>query len=350
MQSSADRFLRRNIPPSGNNRPSSNYRKGRKEQNGANRVCNNKISFVVQHHNRKDRNEKPESDSWKGCKPRTSEPARNDGDHVESRLQTVINKRALGKHGSIRMGQRRPMTPDRRQALKETVFRWLKEGTIRKVQHPEWVANTIHVKLANGTWKVQVDYSSLNKVCAKDMYPFPDEGEELASLMEYPYKCFLRLPKEYSQIRMAENEEEKTGGVGSEEVSYRRRGILFHPHAERIKKLSGDTSEDDGKGLGRSKRAKRESIPGRNSNEKQKKHKVAVVAVGPMEEILKLPGRDGRLAKWAVEVWTYDISYIQRKEAEGSVVKKFFGQEEQVQETPDANEEETSKRFKQKQP
>ncbi|GJZ31822.1 hypothetical protein Tco_0576869 [Tanacetum coccineum] len=39
----------------------------------------------------------------------------------------------------------------------------------------------------------------------------------------------------------------------------------------------------------------------------------------------------------------YDISYIQRKEAEGSVVKKFFGQGEQVQETPDANEGETSK-------
>ncbi|GJV32360.1 hypothetical protein Tco_1392760 [Tanacetum coccineum] len=30
------------------------------------------------------------------------------------------------------------------------------------------------------------------------------------------------------------------------------------------------------------------------------------------------------------------------KEAEGSVVKKFFGQGEQVQKTPDANEEETS--------
>ncbi|GJU14054.1 reverse transcriptase domain-containing protein [Tanacetum coccineum] len=73
-----------------------------------------------------------------------------------------------------------------------------------------------------------------------------------------------------------------------------------------------------------------------------RKHKVAVVVVGPMEEILKLPERDGRLAKWAAEVWTYDISYIQRKEAEGSVVKKFFGQEEQVQETPYANEGETS--------
>ncbi|GKB36352.1 hypothetical protein Tco_0881294 [Tanacetum coccineum] len=142
MQNSAGRLLRRNVPPTKNNRPLSNYGKGRKEQNSANGVCYNKISLAVQHHNRKDRNEKPQSveklcrnvDSWKGCK--------------------VCGRR---------------------------------------------------------TWKVQVDYSSLNKVCAKDMYPFPEEGEELESLMEYLYKCFLRLPKEYNQIRMAENDEEKNG-------------------------------------------------------------------------------------------------------------------------------------------
>ncbi|GKF68245.1 hypothetical protein Tco_0197924, partial [Tanacetum coccineum] len=107
--------------------------------------------------------------------------------------------------------KRRPLTPDERHVLKERVFGWLKERTIKKVQHPEWVANTRPIKLANRTWKVQVDYSSLNKVCAKDMYPFPEEGEELESLMEYPYKCFLRLPKVYNQIRMAKNDEEKTG-------------------------------------------------------------------------------------------------------------------------------------------
>ncbi|GJW16148.1 hypothetical protein Tco_0020281 [Tanacetum coccineum] len=103
------------------------------------------------------------------------------------------------------------MTPDGRMVLKEKVFRWLKEGMIRKVRHPVWVANTIPVKLANGSWKVQVDYSSLNKVCAKDMYPFPEEGEGLASIMGYSYKCFLRLPKEYKQIRMTKDDEEKTG-------------------------------------------------------------------------------------------------------------------------------------------
>ncbi|GKC91698.1 hypothetical protein Tco_1152347 [Tanacetum coccineum] len=72
-----------------------------------------------------------------------------------------------------------------------------------------------------------------------------------------------------------------------------------------------------------------------------RKHKVKVVIDGPIEEILKLFGREGRLAKWAAEVWTYDISYIKKKEAEGSVVKKFFGQGEHVQKTPNANEEGT---------
>ncbi|GKE81139.1 hypothetical protein Tco_1551139 [Tanacetum coccineum] len=71
--------------------------------------------------------------------------------------------------------KRRPVAPKVRLALKERMFHWLGEGLIRK-----------------------------------DMYPFPEEGEELASLMEYPYKCFLLLLKEYSQIRMAEDDKENT--------------------------------------------------------------------------------------------------------------------------------------------
>ncbi|GJV72408.1 reverse transcriptase domain-containing protein [Tanacetum coccineum] len=85
------------------------------------------------------------------------------------------------------------------------------EGLIRKVLPPKWITNAIPIKLTNETWKVQMDYSGLNKACAKDMYPLLEEGEELASLMGYPYKCFLQLPKEYNQIRMAEGDAENTG-------------------------------------------------------------------------------------------------------------------------------------------
>ncbi|GKD30004.1 hypothetical protein Tco_1240782 [Tanacetum coccineum] len=45
------------------------------------------------------------------------------------------------------------MVPEGRLALKEKVFRWLKEGLIRKVPRPEWIANAISIQLANGTWK-----------------------------------------------------------------------------------------------------------------------------------------------------------------------------------------------------
>nr|GEW09113.1 hypothetical protein [Tanacetum cinerariifolium] len=65
--------------------------------------------------------------------------------------------------------KRQHMASEGGLALKEKVFCWLKEGLIRKVQRPEWITNTILVKLTNGTWKVQVDYSSLNKFCAKDI-------------------------------------------------------------------------------------------------------------------------------------------------------------------------------------
>ncbi|GKD08183.1 hypothetical protein Tco_1187868 [Tanacetum coccineum] len=73
VQSSADRFLRRNIPPFGDNRPSSNYGRDIKEQNGADGVCDSKMSFSVQRYNRNNQNEKSRSDrqlekvqgSWK---------------------------------------------------------------------------------------------------------------------------------------------------------------------------------------------------------------------------------------------------------------------------------------------
>ncbi|GJY10119.1 hypothetical protein Tco_0378304 [Tanacetum coccineum] len=57
-----------------------------------------------------------------------------------------------------------------------------------------------------------------------------------------------------------------------------------------------------------------------------------------MEAILKLSRRGGGLAKWVAEVRTYDISYIPRNEAGGSVIKKFLCQGKQVERTSNANE------------
>nr|GEZ90460.1 hypothetical protein [Tanacetum cinerariifolium] len=116
-------------------------------------------------------------------------------------------------------------------------------------------------------------------------------------------------------------------------VSYGGKSITFHPYAERIKELSCYTLEDDGGGLSRSKRMKRGNILGRNSKSKSQGDNRWTNRGNT-----KLFEKEGRLTKWATEIRTYDILYILRREAEGSVVKKFFGQGEQVEEMPNAKE------------
>ncbi|GKC95199.1 reverse transcriptase domain-containing protein [Tanacetum coccineum] len=59
-----------------------------------------------------------------------------------------------------------------------------------------------------------------------------------------------------------------------------------------------------------------------------RKHKVKVVTDGPMEETLKISRRERRLGKWDTEIRTYDISYVQRKEVEGPVIRKLDAIEE----------------------
>ncbi|GKD68095.1 reverse transcriptase domain-containing protein [Tanacetum coccineum] len=202
------------------------------------------------------------------------------------------------------------------------------------------------------------------------MYPFPEEEEELTSLMGYPYKCFLQLSKEYSQIRITADDEEKTG-------FHMEEGVYCFTHMPKeLKKLSSYTLEDDGEGpnkvgdskrtwldersrrsplkdkketgqvanIGRPKRKRRSNVM---STAKKRDNKFCTIGKegrNPYTCLLcqggnrRTDGREGRLEKWAAKVRTYDISYIPRKEVEGSVVKKFFGQGEQVERTPDANE------------
>ena len=47
----------------------------------------------------------------------------------------------------------------------------LEADFIREVYYPEWLANVVMVKKANGKWRMCVDFTDLNKACLKDSYP-----------------------------------------------------------------------------------------------------------------------------------------------------------------------------------
>ncbi|GJU62989.1 reverse transcriptase domain-containing protein [Tanacetum coccineum] len=66
------------------------------------------------------------------------------------------------------------------------------------------------VKKHDGSWRMCVDFTDLNKACLQDCYPLPKIDWKVESLYGYPFKCFLDAYKGYHQIQMAESDEEKT--------------------------------------------------------------------------------------------------------------------------------------------
>jgi hypothetical protein len=67
----------------------------------------------------------------------------------------------------------RRYTPERRETIQLEVNRLLESGFIRPVDYPSWLANTVLVEKSDRSWRMCIDYTSLNKACPKDEYPSP---------------------------------------------------------------------------------------------------------------------------------------------------------------------------------
>jgi len=70
---------------------------------------------------------------------------------------------------------------------------------IREIQYPEWLANVVLVKKANG-----------KKACPKDSYPLPNIDALVDSALGCKMLSFLDAFSEYNQIKMHPRDESKT--------------------------------------------------------------------------------------------------------------------------------------------
>ena len=61
--------------------------------------------------------------------------------------------------------------PKRELSIKKEVQKLTTANFIREVYYPDWLANVVMVKKANGKWRMCVDFTDLNKACPKDSYP-----------------------------------------------------------------------------------------------------------------------------------------------------------------------------------
>jgi hypothetical protein len=70
----------------------------------------------------------------------------------------------------IKQKERR-YTPERRETIRVEVNKLLEARFIRLVDYPSWLANPVLIEKPDGSWRMCIDYTSLNKVCPKDEYP-----------------------------------------------------------------------------------------------------------------------------------------------------------------------------------
>ena len=94
----------------------------------------------------------------------------------------------------------------KRRAIGEEIAKLLVAGFIRKVYHPEWLANSILVRKKSGKWRMCVDYISLNKACTKDPFPLPHIDQVVDSTSRCETLCFLDAYSGYHQITMKESD------------------------------------------------------------------------------------------------------------------------------------------------
>ncbi|XP_074378433.1 uncharacterized protein LOC141719975 [Apium graveolens] len=88
--------------------------------------------------------------------------------------------------------KKRNFAPERQEAIKQEVEKLLEAGFIEEIQFPEWLANPVMVKKANGKWRMCIDFTDLNDACPKDCFPLPridalidaTAGHEMLSFMD----------------------------------------------------------------------------------------------------------------------------------------------------------------------
>ena len=87
--------------------------------------------------------------------------------------------------------RRRVFAPEQDQAVTDEVTKLLTAGFIWEVYYPEWLANVVLVKKANGKWRMCVDFTDLNQACPKDSFPLPRIDQLMDSTAGHKLLTFM---------------------------------------------------------------------------------------------------------------------------------------------------------------
>ena len=78
------------------------------------------------------------------------------------------------------------------------------------MEYPEWLANVVLVKKANGKWRLCIDFTDVNRSCPKDSFPLPQIDLIVDATAGHELLSFMDAFSGYNQISMDPDDQEKT--------------------------------------------------------------------------------------------------------------------------------------------
>ena len=111
--------------------------------------------------------------------------------------------------------KKKVFAPERDNVIKEEVQKLTTSKFIREVYYPDWLANVVMIKKANGKWRMYMDFTDLNKSCPKDSYPLPRIDQLVDLIAGHKLLSFMDVFLGYNQIRMDEVDQDKTSFITS---------------------------------------------------------------------------------------------------------------------------------------
>ena len=129
---------------------------------------------------------------------------------------SIIVHRLNVSPSSLPIRQRkRVFVQERDKAIAKEVQKLLDVDFIREVYYPNWLANMVLARKANGKWRMCVDFTDLNRACPKDSYPLPRIDNLVNSTARHELLSFMDAFLSYNQIKMEETDQEKTSFLTS---------------------------------------------------------------------------------------------------------------------------------------
>nr|GEZ59180.1 reverse transcriptase domain-containing protein [Tanacetum cinerariifolium] len=100
--------------------------------------------------------------------------------------------------------KKRGQAPERTKAIQEKVQKLVEVRIMREVYYHDWLSNPVMVKKYDGSWRMCVDFTDLNKACPQDCYPLPEIDWKVESLSADEEKtafhigqrvyCYTKMP------------------------------------------------------------------------------------------------------------------------------------------------------------